>query len=224
MQSKLKILALLLMSGKLIAAPINYLGVDYKYRTMNGHGNDTYTVRNALPSSYNGAQIYYARRYDSNIGFDVGYEQSQNKSQTQYFAAGETFLGVPQSAGDSTVFNNRIRAVQFDLNGYVDFFFKIEAVGQLGFSIMQADMTATGIMSGISMDLAPSKTYNFVPRIGLGLQYFDFGMRNIGIRAMAIWEDTSNYRLKITDEDGVRRTIVPFSQSWCYTVGLVFKF
>lgn len=204
------------------SATTNYLGIDYKNRSMNGHGTDTYTVRDVLPSSYNGAQIYYARRYDSNVGFDVGYEQSQNKSQTHYFANNDTFLGVPQSNGDYTVFNNRIRAVQFDIVGYVNFLFKIEAIGQLGFSIMQADMTATGTVNGITTNLAPSKTYNFIPRIGLGVQYF--GNSNIGFRALVNWEETNNYRLNITDEDGVRRTIAPFSQSWCFMLGIIAKF
>ena len=223
MLHKLKIgLLLILFTSNAAAATINYLGLDYKYRMMHGHATDTYSMRNVLPSTYNGAEIYYARRYDSNVGFSIGYEQSQNKSQTQYFNDDETFLGVPQSAGDYTIFHNRIRAVQFDLVGYVNFLLKLDAIGQLGFSIMQADMTALGTLSGITSNLAPSKTYNFVPRIGLGLQYF--GTSNIGIRAMAIWEYTSNYRLNITDEDGLRRTIAPFSQSWCYVVGLVARF
>lgn len=203
-------------------ATTNYLGIDYKHRNMNGHGTNTYTMLDVLPSSYNGAEIYYARRYDSNVGFDIGYEQSQNKGQTYYFASNDTFLGVPQNAGDYTVFHNRIKAVQVDLVGYVTFLFKVEAIGQLGFSIMQADMTATGTLSGITTDLAPSKTYNFVPRIGLGLQYFGSGY--LGVRALVNWEQTNNYRLNITDEDGVRRTIAPFSQSWCFMLGLVAKF
>lgn len=225
MHNKIKaLLFVTIFSASNAAFAINYFGIDYKYRDMNGHSSNTYTMRDVLGSSYNGAQVYYARRYDSNVGFDVGYEQSQNKSQTHVFSSGDTFLGVNQSAGASTVFSNRIRALQFDLVGYVNFVYKLEAIGQLGLSLMQADMTGTGTTNVITTNFAPSKTWNLIPRIGLGVQYFAFGSGNIGLRALVNWENTGSYRLKITDESGVRRTIGPFENSWSYMVGVVAKF
>lgn len=210
----------------LMAGENHYIGVDYKYRWMQGHQSNNYSMREVLPSTYNGTQVYYARRYSSNVGFDIGYEQSRVETLSYSFPVGQEFLGVSQGPGNSTVFTNRIRAAQFDLVGYINFFQNLEAVGQLGFAIMQADMTGIGTLNGVALNLAPNKTYNFVGRIGFALQYFlfDLGTNRLGVRASGTWEGTGNYRLNITDEAGRRREIAPFNHGWSYALGLVAKF
>jgi len=204
----------------------NYIGVDYKYRWMQGHQSNNYSMREVLPSTYNGGQVYYAHRFHSNVGFDIGYEQSQIETQTYGFPAGEQFLGVNQPAGNSLTFTNRLRAGQFDLVGYMNFFKNLELLGQLGFAVMRADMTGVGSINGVNYNFAPSKTYNLIGRIGFAMQYFlfDIGCNRFGVRASGTWEGTSNYRLDITDEAGRRREIAPFNHGWSYAVGLVAKF
>lgn len=204
----------------------NYIGVDYKYRWMQGHQSNNYSMREVLPSTYQGGQVYYAHRFHSNVGFDIGYEQSQIETQTFGFPAGEQFLGVNQTAGNSLTFTNRVRAGQFDLVGYMNFFNNLELLGQLGFAIMRADMTGVGTLDGATYNFAPSKTYNWVGRIGFGIQYFlfDVGCNRLGVRASGTWEGTNNYRLDITDEAGRRREIAPFNHGWSYALGLVAKF
>lgn len=204
----------------------NYVGVDYKYRWMQGHQSNNYSMREVLPSTYQGGQVYYSRRYPSNVGFDIGYEQSQIETQSYVFSAGENFLGVSQGLGDSAVFTNRLRALQFDLVGYMNFFKHLEMVGQLGFAVMQADMMGTGIRSGSMYNLAPNTTYNLIGRIGFALQYFllQVGSNSFGVRASGTWEGTGNYRLDITDEAGRRREIAPFNHGWSYALGIVSKF
>jgi len=204
----------------------DYIGVDYKYRWMQGHQSNNYSMREVLPSNYQGAQVYYAHRYQSDVGFDIGYEQSQIETQTYSFPAGQQFLGVNQAAGSSLTFTNRLRAVQFDLVGYMNFFKNLEAIGQLGFAIMQADMTGIGTLGGVTYNLAPNTTYNWIGRIGFALQYFlfDLGCNRFGVRASGAWEGTGNYRLDVTDEAGRRREIAPFNHGWSYALGLVAKF
>lgn len=204
----------------------NYIGIDYKYRWMQGHQSNNYSMREVLPSTYNGGQVYYAHRFHSNVGFDIGYEQSQIETQTYGFPAGQQFLGVNQTAGSSLTFTNRIRAGQFDLVGYMNFFSNLELLGQLGFAIMRADMTGVGTLNGVTYNFAPNKTYNWIGRIGFAAQYFlfDIGCNRLGVRVSGTWEGTSNYRLDVTDEAGRRREIAPFNHGWSYALGLVAKF
>lgn len=202
--------------------PANYFGIDYVYRWMKGENTDTYAMQPVLPSNYQGGEVYYAHRFENNVGFDIGYEQSELKTVTSNFAANSSFLGVTQHAGDYAVFSTRLRAVQFDILGFINFLRHVEAIGQLGFLLMQADMDAIGVSSGVTNNLAPGRAINFIPRCGIGLQYFLF--HKLGIRAMAGWENTNNFRFDITDEDGIRRTIGPFMNSWVFSVGLVAKF
>lgn len=218
----------LLCSSYIIMAEdsANYIGIDYKHRWMQGHQSNNYSMREVLPSTYNGGQVYYAHRFQSNVGFDIGYEQSRIETQTYGFPTGEQFLGVNQPAGSSLIFTNRLRAGQFDLVGYMSFFKNLELLGQLGFSVMRSDMTGIGTMNGITYNFAPNKTYNLIGRIGFAIQYFlfDIGCNRFGVRASGTWEGTSNYRLDITDEAGRRREIAPFNHGWSYALGLVAKF
>lgn len=220
--------AILFCSSCIVVAddPANYVGIDYKHRWMQGHQSNNYSMREVLPSIYDGAQIYYAHRFHSNVGFDVGYEQSSTETQIFGFPAGQQFLGVTQTAGSSLTFTNKLRAGQFDLVGYMSFFQNLELLGQLGFAVMQADMTGIGVLDGVTYNLAPNKTYNLIGRIGFAAQYFlfNFGCKRFGVRASGTWEGTSNYRLNITDEAGRRREIAPFNHGWSYALGLVAKF
>lgn len=214
---------LICMSYTVCALECNYFGVDYKYRHMHGRSSGGYSMRQSLPTNYNEGEIYYIHRFKSDVGINIGYEQSQNKKQTYVFSANQEFLGNPQYAGDVSYIRNKLQAAQFDMVGYIDFGKQIELLGQFGFSIMHADMSGTIRSLNITTNLAPSKSYAFIPRLSLGIQYFIM-KSNIGIRLMGTWEGTRLYRLKMTDDDGVRHTIRPFNQSWCYSVGLVGKF
>ena len=214
---------LLTISFFAIAADLNYVGIDYKYRSMRGNYTESYEMRSVLPSNYNEGQVYYARRFASGVGFDLTYEQSQNKQQTHVFSAQELFLGNPQHKGDVSVIFNKIIAGQFNLLGYANVTDNFEALGQLGLSIMHADMTGTLTSSGTLYNLSPGSTYKIIPRIGFGLQYF-FAKFNFGIRGIVAWEGTDWYRLKMTDDDGIRYSIKPFKDSWCFIAGVVAKF
>lgn len=206
------------------AAPGNYIGTLYKYRHMPGRTTASYSTLQVLPSHYNGGEVYYAHRFDNDVAIRFGYEQSALKHIGYAFNANEPFIGPPQQVGDYSSINTRIRAFQFDMVGYQDFFLaSLEVLGQFGFAMLNADMQAYLYTNGALYDLAPSKGYKFVPRLSLGAQYF-FGRTKFGIRIMGDWEGTNLYRVKMTDDDGVRHTIRPFKQSWCVTAGLVFKF
>jgi hypothetical protein len=226
MQIKISSALFLILSCYLACATAdeaNYFGINYKYRYMRGDNTASYEMRQTLPSAYNGGEVYYAHRFKNDVGLSFGYEQSKIEKQIYAFTQNQIFITDKQNAGDVSVLSNRIQAGQFDLVGYITVFKDIEAIGQIGFSIMRADMNGTVQTSGVTTNIAPSRSYGFVPRVGLGLQYF-FGNDRFGIRAMLDWEETGLYRLKVTDYDGVRRTIRPFDESWCGTAGLVIKF
>src|ERR1044071_1242998 len=116
-----KILVICLIGVSCVAVaddPANYFGIDYVYRWMKGENTNTYAMQPVLPTTYQAGEIYYAHRFDSNVGFDIGYEQSEQKTVTTVFAANSSFLGNRQNAGDYTVFSTRLRAVQIDLLGF----------------------------------------------------------------------------------------------------------
>ncbi len=205
-----------------LAEPTNYFGALYKYRHMPGRTTSSYSTEQVLPSHYNGAEIYFAHRFADDVGVHVGYEQSENKQINYVFSANQPFIGPPMQAGNTSSTNTRIRAVQFDMVGYVNFIKNLEALGQFGFALLNADMKAYVYTSGATYNLAPSKGYKFVPRLSIGMQYFIANSR-FGLRVMGDWEGTNMYRMKLTDDDGVRQSIKPFKASWCVTAGLVLK-
>lgn len=201
----------------------NYLGIVYKYRHMPGRTTSTYSTEQALPARYNGGEIYYEHRFFDDVGVHIGYEQSANKHIDFGFSNNQLFIGPPMQAGSSSSTDTRIRAVQFDMVGYLNLLKNFEAVGQFGFSLLYADINAYILTSGVTYNTAASKGYKFVPRVSFGAQYF-FGQTRFGVRVVGDWEGTNLYRMKMTDDDGVRHTIRPFKQSWCVTAGLVLRF
>lgn len=221
---KITVAVLLCAPCVVFAQAFNYVGVDYKYRRMDGRSSDLYSMRQALPTYYNEGEIYYIYRFEGGVGINIGYEQSQNKHKTSVFSANQKFLGSnAQSSGDISYISNRLQAVQFDMVGYLDLSKSIELLGQFGFSIMHAHMSGTITASGRTTSLSPSNNSDVIPRLNLGIQYFIMQSR-YGIRLVGTWEGTNLYRLQMTDDDGVRYTIRPFKQSWCYSLGLVAKF
>jgi hypothetical protein len=217
-----KMLTLLAAFGSFGLHAENYIGLDYKYRLMHGRNTTSSIMRQAMPKGYNEAEIYYARRYDSNIALSLGYEQSQNKERSHTFVSGEQFLNGGQRAGDVSLIHNRIEAVQFDINGYITAYKNFEAIGQMGVALWRADMTATVTSNKVVTDLSPGNNIRLIPRVGIGLQYV--GIKKFGLRCLINWEATSIYRLRITDEDGVRRTIKPFRQSYSFMAGAFVRF
>ncbi len=204
------------------AVPTNYVGLQYKYRHMPGRTTSAYSTEQVLPSHYNGGEIYFAHRFADDVGIHIGYEQSASKQINYVFSNNQPFIGPPMQAGNSASISTRIRAVQFDMVGYVDFYKGFEAIGQFGFALLNADMQAYTYTAGIRHNLAPSKGYKFVPRLSLGIQYFIANSR-FGVRLMGDWEGTNLYRMQMTDDDGIRHTLRPFKQSWCVTTGIVLK-
>lgn len=217
---KIAVLAsLICISSSVFAVVEDYIGISYKNRSMHGHNTSTYDTRTILPNDYRGGEVYYMHRFADDVGVYVGYEQSQKEYKSYVFSVGQLFLGSPQQAGDTSVTRTSIKALQFDMVGFIDVLRCFEAIGQFGFSIMHADMSGTITSNGVTTNLAPGDCYKFIPRLSLGLQYFLY-KRKFGIRLMGDWEGTNLYRMNMTDDDGVRYSIRPFKQSWCFMLGV----
>lgn len=216
-------LLLTLAITSVTAAEINYVGVDYLYRSMDGRDRNGYAMREVLPDYYNGFQVYAAHRFANDVGLSLGWEQSTVSRQNHIFAANETFLGDTQNAGDSSSINARIQAINMDVTGYIGFWDSFEGVGYLGFALMRADMYGATAAAGVTRSMAPSRNFNnLIPRIGMAVQYFT--KYCIGFRVFGVWEGTNVYHMRFTDEDGLRRNIKPFDQSWQFGLGIVGKF
>jgi hypothetical protein len=200
----------------------NYVGIDYKYRSMKGRKYAGYDMGKVLNNSYPSAVVYFGHRFDNDTGLTLGLEQSGLVDKNYSFGANETFLGANQKFGDRTMIESRIQSIHFDLNGFADVNSYFEAVGQLGVALMRNKMDARIYSGGVGTDMAPGRRYRFIPRVGFGLQHI--GKRKLGIRALVNWEGTNMYRMKLTDSDGIRRSIRPFQQSWSFSIGVVGKF
>lgn len=200
----------------------NYVGLDYKMRRMIGRNTATYDLHRVLPKSYSGAEFYVGHRFDNDVGLTLGIDRSRSATRNHTFAANEPFLGDKQQAGDRTVIKAKIHATHLDLNGFHNYNKNFEAIGQIGIAMMRVSMDATTYAAGVGRSMAPSKKYRIIPRLGFGLQYFsDIG---IGVRGLLNWEGTNFYRMRLTDEDGVRRSVKPFRHSWVFSIGVVGRF
>ena len=200
----------------------NYVGLDYKYRASQGRRAANYNVRQSMAKSFSSAEIYAIHRFDNNVGINVGYEQSANAKRNHTFAANELFLGNTQNSGDSSFTRIKIRAGHFDVVGFIDLNDKWEALGQLGVALMQFNIHGYTRVGGVTTSLAASQTYRFIPRIGLGLQYFP--ITHFGVRCLLNWEGTNMYRTYVTNDDGVRMSIRPYTQTASVALGIVGKF
>jgi hypothetical protein len=217
-------LGLLLTSMVVNAAdPKNYVGIDYKIRSMKGRNLNSNVMSNIFPKSYSSTEVYAAHRFDNDVGLSIGLEKSKTEKKNYTFGAGELFMNDTESAGDRTSVRAHIQAAHFDVNGYYNFNEKFEAIGQLGLALMHVAMDASFTSAaGVTSNMGPSSNYQVIPRVGVGAQYFMW--RNFGVRGLLNWEGTNMYRLKITDDDGIRRNIKAFRQSWSAVIGLVAKF
>lgn len=223
-RNKLIFFAVCTMLGLGQVHATNYFGVDYLHRWMHGRDAKTYAMRLVLLEQYDSSEFYFAHRFDNGVGLSLGFEQSSTRSKAHTFGADENFLGAPQTAGDNTSISIKVRAVNIDLNGYLDLDLAKhwEMVGQLGFALMQSDMRGNLFSNGVTNNLAPSHNLYPVPRIGFGFQYFC--TESLGIRIIGHWLGTSMFQQRFTDEDGVRRTIKPFQSSWNVGFGIVTRF
>lgn len=206
--------------SSLSAKTENYLGASYKYRSMRGH---SYDMRLITPDYYHGGEVFYAHRFDNDVGVHIGYEQSKNTTYTHVFTSGQQLLGIPQVPGSISVTDTTIKALQLSMVGYIEIFKKIELIGQFGFSLMRAELSGTVTSAGVVHNLLPGSDIRFIPTLGFGMQYFLFNSM-FGIRLLGDWESTNLYRLNITDADGVSSTVNPYKESWCFTVGVVVRF
>ncbi len=213
----------LLCASLPLSARTEYLGVSYKLRTMQGHDAANYYLQPALPNKYNGGEAYFTHRFDNDVGIYIGYEQSRFETKYSLFLPGQQFVGPPPNVDSQSYTRTSIRAIQLDMVGFLEILKLFDAVGQFGLAIMSADMDATLAYSGNTINLDPAYRYKIIPRLSLGLMYFIF-KSNFGIRVMGDWEGTNLYRMKITDDDGLRYTIRPFKQSWCLSGGVVVRF
>lgn len=209
-----------LLSMATCADGINYIGLDYKFRRMDGRSADTYNMSNALSDRYEGGQIYAIHRFENNVGLGLGFEQSKKRTSQYVFSAGELFTGT-QQANDVSEISTVLRAIQLNLLGYLNYTPRFAAVGQLGLSLFNADMQGVLKANNLVMDLAPHGRWMVIPTIGFGLQYLLNGM--FGIRGMITWEGTETYEIDINNDDGVRRKIRPFDSSWAAVLGVILK-
>lgn len=202
---------------------MNYVGIDYKYLRMPGRNAGGYAFKPVIGEHYNGGEIYAAHRFTNDVGLSLGWEQSNKITNDYVFYNNQIFLNGTQPAGTSSHITNKIRALNFDVTGYYEITKRFEAVGGLGFALMQAYMTGivtTG--STTSYNLNPEHNYQLIPRVSFSLQYFL--IQNFGIRATLGWEFTNMYRAAMTDSTGVRGKIRPFQNSWTAAIGFVARF
>lgn len=202
----------------------NYFGVDYLHRWMHGRDAKTYAMRLVLPEQYDSTEFYFCHRFNNDVGLSFGFEQSSTRSKAHTFVANENFLGAPQAAGDNTSIYMKVRALNIDINGYLDLDLAKhwEMIGQLGVALMQSDMRGNLFSNGVTNDLAPSHNLYPVPRVGFALQYFC--TKRLGLRIIGHWLGTSVFQQRFTDEDGVRRTLKPFKSCWNVGCGIVTRF
>jgi len=211
-----------LVSVSFAANATDYLGVDYKYRSMKGRSAANYNLRQVLSKTYSSAEIYFMHRFYNNVGINLGYEQSKKENKRHTFSANELYLGDTQNAGDQIFTHARIKAGHLDVVGFYEVSNKVDAIGQLGLAIMQVAITGNTIANNVTASIVASRNYRVIPRIGLGMQYFP--IKHLGVRATLNWEGTNMYRIYMTDEDGVRRSVKPYKQSWSAAIGLVGRF
>lgn len=216
------LLILGLMFASLTVDAINYVGIDYKSRDMRGRNYKSYAMREVFGKSYTSAEFYVTHRFDDDVGINLGLESSKTTKKRHVFVNNEMFLGDLALSGQRTDIRARIQAAHVDVTGFIKIAEKFEAVGQLGFALMQVKTNAS-VFNGVSTrDINASHNINCIPRLGFGVQYFT--NYKLGIRVLANWEGTNSLHMKLTDEDGLRHNINPFRQSWSIALGLVRNF
>lgn len=210
----------------LVSLPVQattYVGIDYKFRRMGGMNANGFALNDVIGEHYSGAEIYAGYRFANDVGLSLGFEETGKISDNYVFFANQIFLNNTQAAGTSSYFTNKLRAFNFDLNGYFNFTPNLEAMGTLGLALWQSNMTGVVYNSSTSSyNIYPSHHYGLVPRINFSLQYFLY--KCFGLRGSLGWEGTDLYRMDVTDIDGVRSKIRPYRQSVTAAIGLVARF
>lgn len=135
-----------------------YVGADYQYSK---YGNEDFGGAKSddiIDTSLHGANIHVGARVHKNLGFELGYAQSQT-GEKQNAAVVVAGLGT-FPIGKTEV---QTKAFVADVLGYYSITPKTELIGTFGVSYTKAELSALGL----SVDEKEWK-----PRIGTGAQYW----------------------------------------------------
>ncbi|MDB6096579.1 MAG: hypothetical protein JWM09_857 [Francisellaceae bacterium] len=189
-----------------------YVGVDFKQTWMSPHKE----LKDEMPKSYSGANLFIGGKFNENIGLELGYDFSpkKKKNYTEINNSELDFAGNVVPAHVNMQSKTRVQNVHLDVVGYLplenDFEFLVSA-GLGLFNIKGSDHYRD---TGALYDSAKSKQTP-IARVGLGVQ----GMvqENIGVRAMARWENTSRVKVKGT-------SFKPLKDSFSANFGVFYQF
>lgn len=192
----------------------SYIGTDflYSYGTFeNGYGRDVFN--NADVKQYN---VFVGHYFSRLFGFEVGYAKNINNNSMSTIAADSNEFGVPNfTAMSSNVYDTTQSVYAYNLN-YVpqwQITQNISLIAVFGFSYMKSSNTLNLVL----FDDAPAtpaeqndynvnfSTKEFIPRLGLRLQYLVTNM--LGIRASYIWENTDSLTLTTTRNINPNQTL-----------------
>jgi len=176
-----------------------YLGVDAKWQNTQGKSD----WKKVIPKNYWGGTVYVGSRFDNCWGLEFGFTETQRKSKTHSFAAGENFFGNGDTGGAVTRVRNRFHNWHLDVNGYWPVDDCWELIGSIGFGWMKPKVSvavnnlgngATGFfpLDGAALATTHGKARG-VFRVGAGAQYMATDC--LGLRAIARWENTSTLRV-----------------------------
>jgi len=196
-----------------------FAGVDYQYRYIRSKDSATERSGNGqtnlfgrvFKKNYHAGDFYVRDRFHENLGFELGYAQSAEKTVNHKAVSGDfiSILNIP--AGRNVRTKLAFKSWHADLNAYLPLGNDLDLVGTVGFSYLKPDLKEFSV-TGISF--STKGEYSFIPRLGAGAQF----MLNdcIGVRGLLRWESTSQAKVRIAD------TLIfkPFKNGLTANVGL----
>jgi opacity protein-like surface antigen len=178
------------------------LGADFQHRNMefeDGFGD------NLWKETYPQVNLYVGMRFGSYFGFVVGHENSKTRSQTVQLSTGERLLGVPLGGTSTFHASSDIKGTYAQIMGYLPLSFLNSTELFLGIGVIHNKLNLEyqfiGDAGGLFEipDLFDYHETDTHAKVELGIQKII--CNHFGLRAVAGWENTSEFNNLRTDQN-----------------------
>lgn len=203
-----------------------HIGIDYKFWQMEPRQSDSVAdYSKVFPDITRAGTIYIGTRINKVWGIDFGYDHSAKKDKWRTYDTDNLVFGQPAAIGDASEVTMRVTAWHLMGLFYWEVYKNIELVFHAGAAWLQPKSTVIYYpvaSPGFARELSYKEESKVSGRFGLGAQYLF--LRNFGVRALIIFDQTRRVNLVGTNHNTVAFDISPYKSSTSYNVGFFAEF
>lgn len=190
-------------------------GIDYKYWGV--RPKPEFEV--LFPKISSAVNFYVGTRICRKLAIDLGYEKAPDKTHDTVFTGSETIFNHATTANDYAKADVRLSAFHIDFSGYWNIHDKWELLGIVSLANLKPRGSIIYRQGLVESELPTQFESKWLGRFGFGAEFSP--LRNLGIRALVMFDQSSRITIEGFDENGFPFVIKPYKNAATFHIGLV---